>query len=345
MFSLSQATPARRVLLGPGALAELRSEVDREELGRVVLVTSATLSAASGLVQATEAMLQGSHQATFTGIGQHTPESAVQQLQDLLEQVAADGVVSLGGGSVIDGCKAALHGIGTTGRSHIAVPTTLSGAEFTPSAGVTDSESHRKRGLRDPDAAPRVVLLDPEVTLATPERLWLSTGIRALDHAVETIWAPERDPLASWLSLEAIRRLRKSLPDCRDRPQDVEARQGAQVAAWWAALGLAGSTMGPSHQLGRILGASFEIPHGITSCVFLPATIRHMDATRPELTAPLAEPFGARSGSGVGDVCQDLVAGLGLPVSLSEAGLSAPDLPRFLAMVPEEWHPIVHASI
>ncbi len=235
--------------------------------------------------------------------------------------MAADGVVSLGGDSVIDGCTAALHGIGTTGRSHIAVPTTLSGAEFTPSAGVIDSESHRKRGLRDPDAAPRVVLLDPEVTLATPERLWLSTGIRALDHAVETIWAPERDALASWLSPEAIRRLRNSLPECRDRPQDVEAHQGAQVAAWWAALGLAGSTMGPSHQLGRILGASFEIRHGITSCVFLPATIRHMDATRRELIAPLAEPFQARSGSGVGDVCQDLVAGLGLPVSLSEAGL------------------------
>ncbi|HUY55413.1 MAG TPA: iron-containing alcohol dehydrogenase [Candidatus Nanopelagicaceae bacterium] len=345
MFSLSQATPARRVLLGAGALAELRAEVDRADLGRVVLVTSATLSASSGLVKATEAMLPGRHQATFTGIGQHTPERAVQQLQDLLEQVAADGVISLGGGSVIDGCKAALHGIGTTGRTHIAVPTTLSGAEFTPSAGVTDSESHRKLGLRDPDAAPRVVLLDPEVTLATPERLWLSTGIRALDHAVETIWAPERDPLASWLSMEAIRRLRRSLPDCRDRPEEVEARQSAQVAAWWAALGLAGTTMGPSHQLGRILGASFEIPHGITSCVFLPATIRHLNATDPALTAPLAEPFGTRSGAEVGDVCQALIARLGLPVTLTQAGLSALDLPRFLAMVPAEWHPIVHACV
>lgn len=345
MFSLSQSTPARRVLLGAGVLGDLQAEVDRAELSRVVLVTSATLSITSEVVRSAEAMLSSRHQATFAGIGQHTPESAVRQLQDLLEQVAADGVISLGGGSVIDGCKAALHGVGAAGRTHMAVPTTLSGAEFTASAGVTDSETHRKRGLRDPEAAPRVVLLDPEVTLATPERLWLSTGIRALDHAVETLWAPEHDPLATFLAAEAIRRLRVSLPGCQERPADVEVRQDAQVAAWWAALGLAGSTMGPSHQLGRILGASFEIPHGITSCVFLPATIRFMDAQDPALTAPLADSFGAPSGADVGDICQALIARLGLPVSLTEAGLAAPDLPRFLAMVPEEWHPIVTACV
>lgn len=332
------------MLIGAGSVSELPAELARAGCSKVVLVTSATLAESSGLVREAEEALPGKHQATFTGISQHTPDRAVEQLQDLLRQTSADGVVSLGGGSVIDGCKAAIHEVGAAGLTHLAVPTTLSGAEFTASAGVTDSGSHQKRGLVDPEAAPKRVLLDPLVTLSTPSALWLSSGIRALDHAVETVWAPERDPLATFLAQEAIRRLRRSLPDCLQQPQDVEARQSAQLASWWAALGLASCSMGPSHQLGRLLGAPFGIPHGITSCVFLPPTIAYMaerDHTRLE---PLVEPFGVSGVEEVAAACRRFIGELGLPDSLSEAGLRDRDLPRFLEMVPPEWHPIVEAS-
>ncbi|MHB1499782.1 MAG: iron-containing alcohol dehydrogenase [Candidatus Dormibacteria bacterium] len=343
MVSLHQASPARRVLQGCGALGELRSEVDRAEMSKVVLVTSATLAAASEIVRSVERQLEGRHQATFAGIRQHTPENAVNQLADLLEQTAADGVVSLGGGSVIDGCKAAIHIRGAEGITHLAVPTTLSGAEFTASAGVTDEATQRKRGVVDQRAAPQRVVLDPEVTLPTPERLWLSSGIRALDHAVETVWAPERDPLTILLALEAIRQLRDSLPACQRRPADVAPRETAQIAAWWAALGLAGNSMGPSHHLGRILGAAFAIPHGITSCVFLPATIDHLAGSDPALVGPLEEPFGVHHPGAVAGACREFITGLGLPVTLAGAGLAPRDLPRFLAMVPEDWRAIVGA--
>lgn len=343
MIALHQSSPARRVLQGPGALRELRAEVDRAKMGKIVLVTSATLAASSSLVRATEELLEGRHQATFAGIREHTPENAVNQLADLLGQTAADGVVSLGGGSVIDGCKAAIHLRGPDQIKHLAIPTTLSGAEFTASAGVTDDSTHRKRGVIDPSAAPQRVVLDPQVTLPTPPRLWLSTGIRALDHAVETVWAPERDPLTQMLALEAIRRLRLSLPACLREPDDVAMREQAQIAAWWAALGLAGNTMGPSHHLGRVLGATFGIGHGITSCVFLPATIEHMAGSDPSLVAPLQEVFGVDSTELVGSACRTFIESLDLPTSLGEAGLAHRDLPRFVEMVPEDWRAIVAA--
>lgn len=332
------------MLLGAGTLAELPAEVDRADMTKVVLVTSATLrAAASSPTMAAEKLLGSRHQATFTGLSEHAPESAVRQLQDLLEQTAADGVVSLGGGSVIDGCKAAIHWAGPDRIAHLAVPTTLSGAEFTASAGVTESETRLKKGVRDPAAAPQRVILDPEVTVTTPERLWLSTGIRALDHAVETLWAPEQDPLTMFLAVAAIRRLRRSLPTCRERPEELPARLDSQVAAWWAALGLAGNTMGPSHLLGRSLGATFGIPHGITSCVFLPAVIEHMNQSQPKLMMPLLEPFGVSSADEVGRACRDFITQLGLPISLAEAGFPAKEMGHFLAMVPAELHPIVLA--
>ncbi len=344
-MQLHQASPARRVLFGRGALGELAAEVDRSGGSGVVLVTSATLRSATTLVDAVEAMLAGRHRATFSQVREHTPATAVRQLQDLLEQTDADCVVSFGGGSVIDGAKAAIHARGPEGILHLAVPTTLSGAEFTPTAGVTDTETGLKRGLRDAAAAPAIVLLDPDVTTATPGRLWLSSGIRALDHAVESLWAPEDDPLTHLLAQEAIPRLRSSLLDCHADGADLEARRRAQLAAWWAAMGLAGSTMGPSHQLGRLLGATFGIPHGITSCVFLPPTIEWQLGRQPELLQPLLDPFDVRSPGEVGPACRRFIAGLGLPTDLREAGLERGALSRFLEMAPEEWHPIVRAAM
>ncbi len=343
MIQLSQASPARRILLGKGALAELPAEVDRSGMTKVVLVTSSTLAHSSQVVSQVELLLAGPHQATFTGVGQHTPRSAVLQLEDLLEQTGADGVVSLGGGSVIDGCKAAIHDRGANTIAHLAIPTTLSGAEFTASAGVTDDESRRKQGQIDPESAPQRVILDPAATLATPVNLWLSSGIRALDHAVETLWAPEQDPLTSFLAQESIRRLLKFLAECKQRPDGLEARHGAQIAAWWAALGLASTTMGPSHQLGRILGATFGIPHGITSCVFLPATIDYFAANRPALVTPMVAPFGVSEASAVGPAVKAFIESLGLPTSLTTAGLDKEELPHFLGLVPAEWHQIVNA--
>ncbi|HEY6538333.1 MAG TPA: iron-containing alcohol dehydrogenase [Candidatus Dormibacteraeota bacterium] len=331
------------MLHGRGAAAGLPGELDRAGATRVALAASSTLATRTGTISELEHSLGSRHLLTFTGLGQHTPEAAVSTLAQLLAQGQADAVVSVGGGSVIDGCKAALHEAELE-AFHVAVPTTLSGAEFTPNAGVTDAATQQKRSVVDRRTAPRVVLLDPLLSLATPERLWLGSGIRAVDHAVETVLSPVGDQLGHLLALKALVRLRSALPACRQDPLDLEAREQAQVAAWWAALGLASVPMGPSHSLGKLLGAPFGIAHGITSCVLLPAVIAETARTDPDRAAALVGAFSVTGPDEVAGACQRLITDLGLPTSLSAAGLAPTDLPTYLASIPPEWREVVRAT-
>ncbi|MGC1184031.1 MAG: iron-containing alcohol dehydrogenase [Candidatus Dormiibacterota bacterium] len=344
MPSVHVGSPVERVLYGPGSVRSLASELESLGRSRVVLVCSATLASRSPLVSELEHGIGSRHQTTFTGLSQHTPEEAVEKLARLLVEQSADAVVSFGGGSVIDGCKAALHEAEGTSATHIALPTTLSGAEFTASAGVTAAATQQKRSIVDRGTAPRVVILDPELTLPTPVKLWLGSGIRAVDHAVETIWSPVPDLLSRLLAGEALKRLRSALPACSQDPGNLAAREQAQLAAWWAALGLASVPMGPSHSLGKLLGAPFGIPHGITSCVLLPVVIAEMARREPERVAGLTEAFGVSGAEEVAPACRDLVVDLGLPSSLSGAGLSRSDLPVYLNTVPDEWREVVRAA-
>lgn len=333
-----------RVLHGAGAVAALSDELERCGVSRAVVVGSATLARETRLISELELAISSSRVATFTHLSQHTPEAEVEELARLLVELRADGVVSVGGGSVIDGSKGALNSVGPGLATHLAIPTTLSGAEFTASAGITEPGTRQKRSIVDRQSAPRVVILDPQMTLTTPSRLWLGSGIRAIDHAVETVWAPSPDPLSSYLALEALRRLRTALPWCHREPENLAARHQAQIAAWWAALGLASVPMGPSHALGKLLGAPFGIPHGITSCTLLPAVIRQFARTEPERVARLTGAFEVDGPDKVADSCQALIAGLGLPTALSQAGLSSEDLHRYLETVPAAWREVVRAA-
>lgn len=344
LTAIHLSSPAERVLHGAGASQSLPEEVERLGSARVLLVSSATLARETSRISELEQALTSRHRGTFTKLSQHTPDQAVGELAQLLRALQVDAVVSVGGGSVIDGCKAALHEVGAETAVHLALPTTLSGAEFTGSAGTTGGPTHQKRGIVDRRAAPRVVILDPELTLHTPDQLWLGSGIRAVDHAVETVWSPVQDSLSSWLALEALRRLRSVLPRCRREPQDVGARYEAQVAAWWAALGLAAVPMGPSHSLGKLLGAPFGIPHGVTSCALLPAVIQEMAHRDPDRVAALAPAFDVGGPQEVAERCRQLIAELGLPTSLSQAGLTAAQLPTYLESVPSEWREVVRAA-
>jgi len=338
------AARTERVVVGPGTLSRLPGLCDELGMTRVVVVTGRTLRERTPLPAAVEALLRDRHAATFAGIREHVPASVRDELVGLLRERGADGVVSLGGGSPIDGAKAAIHARDGGATPHIAVPTTLSAAEFTPTAGITDDATAVKGGVAAPGLTPRTVVLDAEVTVHTPERLWLSTGIRALDHAVETVYAPEGDRFAEVLALEAIRRLRVWLPRSQADPAELEARQQLQVAAWWSILGLPSVTVAPSHPLGRLLGPLGGIGHGITSCVLLPAAIEWTASRHPERVLPLCAAFGVAAPAEVGAACRALIAGLGLPVSLAEAGLDEAAIARVRERVPPEWAPVLEAS-
>lgn len=332
------------VVVGPGTLARLPDECERLGMRRVVIVTGRSLREGTPVIAEAERLLGSRHAATYSGMTEHTPASRVAELAQLLRNTSADGAVAIGGGSPIDGTKAALYALDEGRTRQIAVPTTLSAAEFTPTAGVTDDETRRKGGVAGDALTPRSVILDAQITLHTPERLWLSTGIRALDHAVESVYAPEEDRFAIELGVRAIAMLLPALARTHGDASDLEARQESQVAAWYAGMGLAATSMMPSHPLGRVLGATFGVGHGITSCVLLPPSIEWTAAHTPQRVEPLCAVFGVATPAEVGGACRAFVASLGLPTTLRDAGLDESALQRYLAMIPPEWHEIVRAA-
>jgi maleylacetate reductase len=308
-----------RVHFGAGALENLEEEA--RSYGRAFVITGRSLNERTGLISRVEAMLGGRHAGTFAGIGQHTPGGAVEQAAVEAELAAADLLVSVGGGSVIDGTKAVARELGYP--QQVAIPTTLSGAEWANRAGVTDERSGRKRGFADPKTVPRVVVLDPEATLFTPEKLWLSTGIRALDHAVEGFLFGGDHPVTDVTGLEGARRLMEYLPLSRSILEDLEVRQELQLAAWLSYFGPANTPMGLSHELGRRIGASYEVPHGITSCIILAPSLQVVkERVQDDRWTMLSQALGGEPPERV----SSLVEKLGLPGRLREVGVPEEDL-------------------
>jgi maleylacetate reductase len=296
-------------------------EQEARSYDRAFVITGRSLNEKTSLIRRVEALLGGRHAGTFAGMGQHTPGGAVEKAAVEAELAAADLLVSVGGGSVIDGTKAVARELGYP--QQVAIPTTLSGAEWANRAGVTDERSGRKRGFADPKTVPRVVVLDPEATVFTPEKLWLSTGIRALDHAVEGFLFGGDHPVTDVTGLEGARRLMEYLPLSKREPEDLEARLELQLAAWLSYFGPANTPMGLSHELGRRIGASYEVPHGITSCIILAPSLQVVkERIHDERWHMLSRALGGEPPERV----SSLVEELGLPGRLREVGVPEEDL-------------------
>jgi len=293
---------------GPESVAQLGGELQRLEAGRVALVTTRSL---------TESLHRLPVQPVATVvIGQHAPMSQVRDGVDVAKAATVDCVVSFGGGSAIDAAKIiAVRLADGDGRAlpHIAIPTTLSVAELAAGAGFTNDQGD-KAGMRDPRLMVETVIYDAELTLATPMQLWLSTGIRALDHAVEGFLAPGEHPFNDVMALEGIRRLFDSLPRAKAFRSDVGVRTENQLAAWFSFTLPGASAAGLSHMMGKQIGARHGIPHGVTSCLLLPHVMRYLGRTMPERMLLLAQATGVDPA----DRVEELVASLGLPQHISQ---------------------------
>ena len=309
--------PTRRVHFGTGSLQKIEEETGSSD--RAFVITGRTLYEKTDLIRRVEALLGEKHAGTYAGMGQHTPGSSVERAAE--EARGSDLLLSVGGGSVIDGTKAITRKLGYP--MHVAVPTTLSGAEWAHRVGVTDEQSGRKSGFADPKAVPPVVILDPEATLFTPEKLWLSTGIRALDHAVEGLLYGGEHPITDVTGLEGARRLMRYLPHSNEDPEAVEVRLELQIAAWLTYFGPFNTPMGLSHALGRRIGASYGIPHGYTSCITLAPSLQVAKNRVPEdRWQRLEEALGGDPGGRV----STLVRELDLPNRLRDVGVPEEDL-------------------
>ncbi|MBA4115151.1 MAG: iron-containing alcohol dehydrogenase [Rubrobacter sp.] len=309
--------PTTRVHFGAGSLEKLEEEA--RSFDRTFIITGRTLHEETDLIRRAEAMLGEKHTGTFSGMGQHTPGSAVEKAAE--EARDADLLISVGGGSVIDGTKAVSVRLGYPAQ--VAVPTTLSGSEWAHLIGVTDEAKGRKSGFADPKAVPPVVILDAEVTLFTPEKLWLSTGIRALDHAIEGFLGPKEHPIEDVLGLEGARRLIAYLPRSKEAPEDVGVRHELQIAQWMAYSGPMNTPMGLSHNLGRRIGASYGVPHGVTSCITLAPTL---EVIREQIPEDRWKRLSAALGGDPAESIAALVERLKLPDKLSDVGVPEKDL-------------------
>jgi maleylacetate reductase len=203
----------------------------------------------------------------------------------------------------------------------IAIPTTLSAGEFTSFAGCTDSVKHVKESYGHPLMMPRLVILDPAVTVYTPEWLFLSTGIRAVDHAVEDICSINPTPFSDGTSLQALRLLARALPVVKADPADLEARLDCQLGAWMSIMGSQnGVTKGASHGIGHVLGGTGGVPHGHTSCIMLPHVLRFNEAVNAPRQAWMSEALGC-PGQPAANAVARLIAELGQPMRLRDVGI------------------------
>ena len=291
-----------RVISGAGIVDSLAAEIDRRRLSRIVVVTGRTLGASALLKRITDPLGDRCVLA-FKDAKQHVPSCSVVELALAIDQSQADCVISFGGGSPIDTVKAAIHtlligggGDHSTdeGPVHIAIPTTLSAGEFTAVAGITDERTRVKRAVSDPRLVPRTVYTDPTVTLETPPWLWAASGVRALDHAVETIYASRRHPLSEAAAARGLSMLVKHLPASLSTTgaEQLEHRLQCQLGAWLSVFGVTNAGLGLSHALGHQIGPRWDVPHGVTSCITLPHAMRYMAAKAPERFGPISQAFG-----------------------------------------------------
>jgi maleylacetate reductase len=329
---------------GAGSIQHLGEELDRLGVHRPFLVTTRSVAADDAL---TAALRQAAGRAIAgepSLVGQHAPRRDVESAIAAAKEAQPDGVLSIGGGSPIDAAKIVAFELGAV--PHVAIPTTLSAAELAPSAGVTDA-SGQKGGKRDPRLTPSAAIYDGELALRTPLELWLSTGIRALDHAVETILEPGEHPYSDTLALDGIRRLFASLPAAKARPEDAGVRGENQVAAWLS-YSLPRVAGGLGHMLGKEIGSPFGIPHGITSCLLLPHVIRYRARTEVGRAALLGPAMGVAGpgaspeelASAAADAVYDLVGRLSLPQHLSAYHLTEDQLRAAAQPLANERRPL-----
>nr|WP_218861143.1 maleylacetate reductase [Petropleomorpha daqingensis] len=307
-----------RVRFGQGSLERLPDEVVGLGLTRVLMLCSPEQEDTGR--QVADAL--GERAAgVLPEARMHVPIEVATRARDLARELGADGCVAVGGGSAVGLGKAIAleHGLPV-----IAVPTTYAGSEMTPVWGLT--EGGAKRTGRDPRVLPVSVLYDPELTLTLPAGLSATSGMNAIAHAVEGLYAPDASPIVSLMAEDGARSLAAALPAVVADGSDLDARAEAQYGAWLCGAVLGATTMSLHHKLCHTLGGTLDLPHAQTHTVVLPHALAYNAPAAPDAVAALSRALG-----GTDDPARalwELAGRLGAPRSLAELGMAEADIDR-----------------
>jgi len=340
-----QFPPMEQVIYGKPAAEALREEAERLDARRVFLIASRTLNTKTDEIEKLRTSLGERYAGTFDGIPQHTTREVVVRTAGEAKRAGADLVVAVGGGSVVDAAKIVLmcmeheifhedglDGFETTPERRfggfrnpkvrmIAIPSTLSGGEYNSGTLVTDARRKLKQIFNHPMMMPRSIILDPAITRYTPEKLWLGSGTRAMDHGIEAVCSIRGNALVERVCLAGLRYLHDGLLRTRENPNDEEARVNCQLGSWLSAFGLqARVPMGASHAIGHVLGGTCDVPHYFCTAVMMPSVLRYNRPATAEAQRMVAEALRSPE-KDASEAFAAFVARLGLPRRLSDVGV------------------------
>lgn len=337
-----------RVIFGKPAREAIAEEAARRNARRVFIVASKTLSRKTAVVSDIRDALGERFAGLFDETREHVPRDSVLEAAGAVRAAKPDLIVTVGGGTPMDTVKVLLvclaeditsaeqlgeyyirakpdgtrevKPVGSPPMRQIIVPTTLSGAEFSNLGAAIDPVRKIKDLYTGREIGADTVILDPAVTVHTPDWLWLSTGMRAVDHAVETICSKAPQPFTDATCLYGLGMLAKSLRRNHEAPDDLSGRLESQLGVWLATTGLGRVPWGASHGIGHQLGAVSGVPHGHCTCVMLPTVLRWNKSVNAGQQAAVARALGAPD-KDAADAVAELIADLGMPSRLRDVGV------------------------
>ncbi|MDB5871270.1 MAG: tfdF [Ramlibacter sp.] len=319
---------AARVIFGAGSLAHLGREIDALGASKALVLSTPEQRASAERV----AQLLGSRAAgVFDRAVMHVPIETAREAREVARKLGADCAVAIGGGSTTGLGKAiALD----SGLPILAIPTTYAGSEMTPIYGIT--EAGLKKTGKDARVLPRTVIYDPELTLGLPVTMSVTSGINAIAHAAEGLYATDANPIMDLMAREGIAALGRALPAIVKDPRNIDARSDALYGAWLCGTVLGNVGMALHHKLCHTLGGSFNLPHAETHTIVLPHALAYNAAAAPQAMEQIAKALG---GSSAARAVFDLAKNNGAPVALRDIGMKAGDLDRACDIAMQNQYP------
>mgnify|MGYP001595418979 CR=1 FL=1 len=320
----------QRVLFGVGSRNTVADEVRRLGCSRaLILSTPPQSSSALDLAAALNDMSAG----VFSRAAMHTPVEVTEDALRHVQEINADCIVAIGGGSTTGLGKAIAY---RTDLPQIVIPTTYAGSEATPILGQT--EDGVKTTLTDRKVLPEVILYDPELVATLPVGMTVTSALNAMAHAAEALYARDKSEDSSQLAIDGLTSFVKSLPKVMLDPEDLAAREETQRGAWACGAVLGRVGMALHHKLCHTLGGSFELPHAETHAIILPHAIHYNAQAVPGLLAPVTDLL---DGSSPGMALWQFAKSMGAPLALRDLGLQAQDLDRVAEIATRNpyWNP------